>query len=293
MRPGERSRTADAAAAFRANHTLRAQSPVFSDPYAVELISPRWRALVRNPLLNRLVMRRVMDRLSPIVAQVVGRSRYAEEQLAAAVERGVGQYVIVGAGLDTFALRRADLAGKLRVYEVDHPATQGAKRDRLEQRGKSLPRNLEFVAVNFEAEDIAQGLKRSSYERVAPAFFSWLGTTHYLQPETTLATLKSIAGIAAPGSEIVFDYSLPQEMLPAEISAAAQRLRAYTARQGEPMIGGLEPKKLHGAMRRLGYEIIEDVNGEELGRRYFMHRADGLRPTRVSRLMHARVLPRA
>lgn len=292
MRAGERSRTADAAAAFRASHTLYAQAKVFEDPYALELTSPGWRTLLSRRWLHRLVLTRLLRGLSPVVAQVIGRSRYAEDLLAAAIAHGVTQYVIVGAGLDSFALRRPDLEQTLRIYEVDHPDTQRGKHAQLMARGRALPTNLEFAAVDFECEGIVAGLRRSSYRPELPAFFSWLGTTHYLRPQATLDTLKSIAGLAAAGSEIVFDYSLSRELLPTQLSRAAQRLHRSTARQGEPMIGGLNPHRLHGDLRRLGYEIVEDLSGNELAQRYFRGRDDGLKPTSASRLMHARLRKR-
>jgi methyltransferase (TIGR00027 family) len=289
MKPGQRSRTADAAAALRASHALYARPAVFSDPYALELTSPGWRRVVGNRLLHHLVLRRLFKRLAPVTAQIVGRSRYAEDCLADALQRGVKQYVIVGAGLDSFALRRRDLEQSLRVYEVDHPDTQRAKREQLAARGISLPSNLEFAAVNFETEDIAAGLRRSSYRAPQPAFYSWLGTTHYLRNEATLATLAAIAGFAAAGSEIVFDYSLPSEMMPPEVSRSAERLRRSTARQGEPMIGGIDPQRLHRELPPMGYTIVEDLDGREQEQRYFAGRSDGLRPSGASRFMHLRL----
>jgi methyltransferase (TIGR00027 family) len=289
MKLGQRSRTADAAAALRASHTLYAQSPVFSDPYALKLTSPGWQRIIGNRLLHYFVIKRLLRRLSPITAQVVGRSRYAEDLLSEALKRGIRQYVIVGAGLDSFALRRHDLEQSLRVFEVDHFDTQRSKRELLAARGISLPSNLEFAVVNFETEDIASSLKRSSYQAQMPAFYSWLGTTHYLRNEATLATLSAIANFAAAGSEIVFDYSLPLEMLPSQISRSVDRLRRITARQGEPLIGGIDPRRLREELPKLGYTIAEDLSVEEQEQRFFAGRSDGLRPSAASRLMYLRL----
>jgi len=255
MKPGQRSRTADAAAALRASHTLYARPAVFSDPYALELTSPGWRRIVGNRLLHYLVLGRLAARLSPITAQIVGRSRYAEDCLAEAIKRGVKQYVIVGAGLDSFALRRRDLERSLRVYEVDHPDTQRAKRGHLAARGIAPTSSLEFAAVNFETEDIAAGLRRSSYQAQHP----------------------------------VFDYSLPLEMMPPQVSRSAERLRRSTARQGEPLIGGIDPRRLHRELPPMGYTIVEDLSGEDQEQRYFAGRSDGLRPSGASRFMHLRL----
>lgn len=289
MKYGQRSRTADAAAALRASHTLYARPALFSDPYALQLTSPGWRRVIGNRMLHHLVIGHLLRHLSPITAQIVGRSRYAEDCLGVALQRGVKQYVIVGAGLDSFALRRRDLEQSLSVYEVDHPSTQRAKREQFLARGFSLPSNLEFVALNFETEDLAAGLRRSTYRAELPAFYSWLGTTHYLSNEATLATLAAIAGLAAGGSEIVFDYSLPHEMLPQHLGRRAERLRRATARQGEPIIGGFDPARLHLELPPMGYSIVEDISGQEQKQRYFAGRSDGLEPSGASRFMHLRL----
>ncbi|MEK6806755.1 MAG: class I SAM-dependent methyltransferase [Pseudomonadota bacterium] len=290
MKSGQGSRTAEGAAALRASHTLYADPKIFEDPYAYALTSPRWQRLLKNRPLNRLVARLLLRRLAPITAQVVARSRYTEDRLATAVARGVAQYVMVGAGLDSFTLRRRDLEQTLRVFEVDHADTQGWKRQRLARLTDALPRNLEFVAVDFERESLAQALRRSAYRTEVPAFYSWLGTTHYLTPAATLATLESITTIAAPGSELVFDYSLPRELIPAREQRAGGLLRRYTARQGEPMIGQFVPEQLHGALTRLGFEVVEDLSGAAQAQRYFANRDDGLHPTQASHFLHARLL---
>lgn len=289
MQAGHRSRTADAAAALRAGHELYAQDKVFSDPYALQLTSARWRLLMGNRLLHALLLRRVLRPLAPITGQILARSRYAEDCLNAALARGITQYVIVGAGLDSFALRRNDLAHRLKVFEVDHPDTQRAKRARLAELDLSLPANLEYAAVDFERESIADGLARSSHRRDAPAFYSWLGTTHYLRPDTTLATLKAIAACSAPGSEVVLDYSLPRELLSVTDQLGSRGLARYTRRSGEPLIGQFAPPALHAAVEALGWQVVEDLSGADQTSRYFANRSDGLKPTAAAHLLHLRL----
>ena len=288
MKPGQGSGTAEGAAAFRASHTLYDSNPVFRDPFAIALTSPGWRRILKSRLLHWLVLRRYLRSLRPIVAHVAARSRYTEDRLEAAVRRGVGQYVIVGAGLDAFALRRPDLKSKLRVYEVDHPDTQAMKRRRLKEIAPALPENLEFVAVNFERESIAQGLSRASYRKDAPAFFSWLGTTHYLTPQATFATLRAIASVTAPGSEIVLDYGLTRELLPARALAAGKRLSRIVSHRQEPFLGRYAPDELHREVKAMGWEVVEDLSGAEQERRYFAGRADGLAPTGGTHFLHLR-----
>jgi len=289
MKPIERSRTAEVAAALRASHSHYARPAVFVDPFALELTSIGWRRVVSNRLLHHLVLGRLLGRLSPITAQIVVRSRYAEDRLDEAIQRGVTQYVIVGAGLDSFALRRRDLEQSLQIFEVDHPNTQRAKSEQLRARNFPKPSNLEFVPVDFEIEDIARALRRSNYRAHLPAFFSWLGTTHYLRNEATFATFAAIAILAAHGSEIVFDYSLPDEMLPQHLRRSVERLRRMTARQGEPMIGSIDPAHLKRELLSMGYSIVEDLTGQEQKWRYCAGRKDGLEPSAASRLMHIRL----
>ena len=208
MKQGRSSRTAEAAAALRAHHYLFAHDPIFADAYAFEMTNNAWKRLLTLPLVNRIFNSPALNRtLGLLTAQVVGRSRYAEDCLQQAIEKGIDQYVLVGAGLDSFALRLAQHYPDLKIFEVDHPDTQRLKIQKLKQLG-DIPANVEFVAIDFEKEALGEVLARSNYTQDRPAFYSWLGTTHYLQPETTLQTLSSIASFAAKQSEIVLDLSL-------------------------------------------------------------------------------------
>ena len=288
MRAGQNSRTAQAAAAFRASHHLYAQPRVFEDPFALALTSRGWRAVLSNRLTHWLVLGGALSSLKPVLAQVLVRSRFAEDALAKALANGIEQYVIVGAGLDSYALRHPDAAGLVRVFEVDHPDTQRAKRQRLQALTMNLPANLEFVGADFEKQALGAALGASSYRSDAPAFFSWLGTTHYLSPQATLGTLRSIAQSAAPASEVVLDYSVPPELLGLENRTDMLWMKKLTDRLGEPLVGSMNPAQLHADVKALGYDIIEDIAAPEQTRRYFANRADGLAPTPVCRLLHLR-----
>ena len=289
IKKGQNSRTAEAAAAFRASHFLYAQPWVFKDPYALALTSRGWRAVLSSRPSNWLVFSGALRKLKPLVAQVLGRSRFAEDALASAMDRGINQYVIVGAGLDSYALRCPDRTGQLRIFEVDHPDTQRAKRQRLGSLGITLPAHLEFVAIDFELQELSEAMKGSSHQRDTPAFYSWLGTTHYLTPQATLATLGSIARCAAPGSEVVLDYSVPRGLIDPDKLRDLLWVEKLARRMGEPLIGNLDPAQLHAAVAQLGYEIVEDLAAPEQALRYFSNRTDGLEPTPVSRLLHLRL----
>ncbi|CAI3142150.1 hypothetical protein MWMV17_MWMV17_02234 [Acinetobacter calcoaceticus] len=289
MKEGQSSRTAEAAAALRANHFKNTVSPVFSDPYAFELTSRSWKKLLSSPLLVKLMNSAVLNRtLGLLTGQVVGRSRYAEDLLDQAVQQNTQQYVLVGAGLDSFALRESHHYPTLKIFEVDHPDTQAAKQAKLKKLG-NIPASVEFVAINFEKESISEALARSLYERSTPAFFSWLGTTHYLNPQTTLQTLKSIAEFAANASEVVLDYSTDFQELTGIERLGSMGVAQFTHLLKEPLLGQFKPTDLHRAVEQMGFEVVEDLSGEAITERYFNGRIDEIRHTSATRLLHLRL----
>jgi methyltransferase (TIGR00027 family) len=289
MKEGQSSRTAEAAAALRANHFKNTVSPVFSDPYAFELTSKGWKKLLSSQLLVKLMNSAVLNRtLGLLTGQVVGRSRYAEDLLDQAVQQNTQQYVLVGAGLDSFALRESHHYPALKIFEVDHPDTQAAKQAKLKKLGE-IPARVEFVAINFEKESISEALTRSLYERSAPAFFSWLGTTHYLNPQTTLQTLKSIAEFAANASEVVLDYSTDFQELTGIERLGSMGVAQFTHLLKEPLLGQFKPTDLHRAVEQMGFEVVEDLSGEAITERYFSARVDEIRHTSATRLLHLRL----
>jgi len=179
------------------------------------------------------------------------------------------------------------------MFELDHPDTQRVKIERLQSLDLELPDFVEFVGVDLERESVAEALGRSAYQGASPAFFSWLGTVPYLSNDAAVATLQSIAEFAAPGSEIVFDYVVPNDALCAEDRRAVEKLKAFAARRGEPLVGAFLPDELETILGALGLELIENLSGVEQGRRYFAGRKDGLHPLRSGYFAHARVSSRA
>jgi len=287
MKKGRPSRTAEVAAAMRARHCLYESPVIFQDPFALDFTGPTWRTIIVTRPLRWLVFERLLRALRPVGAQVVARSRYAEDVLERSIAAGVRQYVVVGAGFDSFALRRRDLESKLRIFELDHPDTQQAKRERLGRVG--LPGNLEFVAVDFERETVADALTRSTFEREQPAFFSWLGTTPYLSHSATRQTLAAIARFAATGSGLVFDYLIPDTLLLEPDRLTVEKLKRLTQRQGEPLVGALDPRELKEMLASVGFEFVENLTAVQQEQRYFANRRDGLRPGPASCFAHVRV----
>ncbi len=221
-------------------------------------------------------------------ASVTLRSRYTEDELSKALARGVRQYVILGAGLDSFAYRRRDLAGVVRVFEVDHPATQQWKQTRLRELQIELPPNLTFIPINFEKQTLAEALRAGDYRPQEPAFFSWLGVTGYLTEEAIFKTLQEVAA-AAPGSEIVFGYGVRETLLDEESRQMRAVLKERVAAQGEPTLSLFEPTSLAARVKALGFAQVWDFGPEAANAHYFAGRADGLRVAPLTQLMKARV----
>lgn len=290
MKAGQRSKTADAIAAVRAAHLVYDRPVVFEDPFAIHLTSLPWRIVVKSRLLYWIVAKKILRALRPVHGQLLARSRYAEDKLEKAIAAGVNQYVLLGAGLDSFALRRRDLATTVKVYELDHPASQLAKRERLAHLHIDLPENLEFVPVDFEQETVAQALARSSYEQERPAFFSWLGTTQYLTREAVTNTLRSLTACAAPGSEIVLTYLIPAELVEPDDRATVQKVARFATRRGEPFISFFDPRTFPKEACALGFELVENLSPQEQRVKYFAGRTDDLRPLSDAYFGHFRVI---
>jgi methyltransferase (TIGR00027 family) len=207
---------------------------------------------------------------------VISRSRYTEDTLEKAVRQGVKQYVILGAGLDTFAFRRSEIMEQLEVSEVDHPATQSFKLHRLAELGWGHPAKLHFIPIDFTKENLITALTRSSsYDPRAKSFFSWLGVTYYLTRDEVFATLRSITDIAPAGSTVVFDYLDTNAFVPEKSSQQMQKKLTFLRKIGEPMITGFNPSTLAEDLARLGYRLHENLTPADIEERYFKGRMDG------------------
>jgi methyltransferase (TIGR00027 family) len=289
------SRTAEIVAAIRAAHFAFDDSPkIFEDPLAGDMItSPVWRLVGSNRMVS-WVTRQILFRYArPIMAQVLGRARWAEDKLRKALAAGIGQYVILGAGLDSFAFRLPDWAAGIKVYEVDHPATQTAKRQRLEKLGLASPEHLEYVPIDFERETIADALARSSFSPDQTAFLSWMGTLHYLKPEAVFVTLRSLAAFARPGSEVVLDYSIPKELFAPEDSRVHERGQKDVTVRGEPWISSFDPARFPEEVCGLGFELLENLSPARQEERYFRGRKDYPRTVSGTYFAHFRLVNKA
>lgn len=282
MTNDNRSGLAEYTAMMRAQHYLHDEHPlILEDPFALRLLSPQLAEYARETRLQGPIGLRVG-------ALILGRSRYAEDCFEIALNGGVRQYVSLGAGLDTYPLRRPDLVTLVRIYEIDQPATQQWKKQLLESSGCGIPDNLEFVPANLEEETVLQALARSSFSSTEPAFFSWLGTTMYLTREAVFRTLESFMDSLAPGSEIVFDYRVPIEFVSPEDVDSVQVGWKASEIMGEPQYAWLNPLTLPDEMREVGFEVVETLTPQQMAERYFSQRNDALQPMTHHHYIHLR-----
>jgi methyltransferase (TIGR00027 family) len=280
MIEGRPSRTALRVATRRAAHQLFDSPKVLEDPLAVRIIGRE----VAGTLSS------IADRLSPSArymrAFMAARARFAEDELALAVRRGVTQFVILGAGLDTFAYRNP--FPNVRVFEVDHPATQEWKRQRLHAENIAIPDSVTYAPVDFNSQTLADGLHAANFHADQPAFFSWLGVTMYLEPQTVLDTLRLIHTMSRENG-IVFDYTVPRHLLNPMGKLILGAIMRRVAAAGEPFRGFFAPPDLEASLKEIGYSHTEDLNSEAINARYFANRSDNLKVAgAMGRLCHAR-----
>ena len=264
------SRTALRVALRRAAHQVHDEKPlVLDDPLAVRILGEEF-----HEELKRTPDKVKRPFSAALRAFVVVRARLAEDTLAAAVrDLGVRQYLVLGAGLDTFACRNP--YPDVRVFEVDHPATQAWKIQMLASAGIMPPASARFVAVDFERDSLRPRLKAAAIDEGVPTVTAWLGVVPYLTIEAFRATMRVLARFA-PGSEVVFDYSQPREALPPVEQLMLDSLSARVALAGEPFQLFFTPGQLADELEGLGLRVVEDMDGATLTERYMAGRTDGL-----------------
>lgn len=259
MEAGRPSRTALAAAAHRAAHQVLEEGRIFADPLALRILGEdapslaRWAA--EDPARSRMRL------------FIAARTRFAEDALASAIERGVQQLVVLGAGLDTYAYR-GTFRERVHIFEVDHPATQAWKRQRLADAAIAIPGNLTFAPVDFERQGLADGLRAAGFDGARPTFFTWLGVVPYLTRDAIWLTLGFIANLPS-GADVVFDYSDPPATFAPEQRVSHGRRAARVARVGEAWVSYFEADELRLKLLALGFSEVQDLGPEQIVERYF------------------------
>ena len=253
------TRMAYQVAVLRAQHQLVEGGSIFRDPFAVPISGVTEEKLVSDA--------GKAPQIAGLRQFCAARSRFAEDCLAAAVDRGVRQVVMMGAGLDTFGLRNPHAAKGLRVFEVDRPVTQDWKRRRIDQAGIRVPGTLAFVPVNFEKQSFIKVLASAGFKTDKPAFFIWLGVVQYLSRPAIASTLSAITKL--PDAEIVFDYVIPPDSLRGQQRAHYQLMITIAEKWSEPWITFFKPPEMRAGLTRFGFLDIEDLGPDEIAARYF------------------------
>jgi methyltransferase (TIGR00027 family) len=262
--------TAVRVALWRALH-VEVDSPphVFEDEIGLKLAAPEneWRSRPDMSPFTR-----------PFRASIVARARFIEDLVAEQVARGVGQYVILGAGLDTFAQRRPELASRLLVFEIDRPGPQAWKRQRLVDLGLGIPPFLRLVPVDFEAGDTWwEQLAASGFDKERPAVVASTGVSMYLTKDAVSATLQQIAALVL-GSTLAMSFMLPIELTDPEVCPGIERAAAGARENGTPFLSFFTPAEMLALARDAGFKQVQHVSAATLAKRYFAARVDGLRP---------------
>jgi O-methyltransferase involved in polyketide biosynthesis len=304
---GQPSLTAQTAAAARAAHLIVDDEPcIFADTLAEAMLGERAEEFIAYHRAHG-----THPVLAGARAQVTCRSRYTEDRLARGIERGIGQYVLLGAGLDSFAYR-SPLAGRVRVFEVDHPATQEWKRrvaagsvagaagsvagaaGSVAGAAGSVAgaAGVTYVPVDFTRDSLAEGLSRAGFDAARPAFVSWLGVTMYLDARAIEATVSVLGGFA-PGTEIVLDYMLPAGLRDAAGQVYADLVGQVAAERGEPWRSVYAPEAVAALLTRHGFGPARDVGQRDMIPAAAWDRSDVLRPAELCRIAHAAIPPAA
>lgn len=281
IQSGQPSRSAFMVATLRAAHQIVDHPVVFDDPLALSILGSDLEAQIRtDPSKFNTAFSKILR------ASMAVRSRFTEDALSTAIEAGVTQYVVLGAGLDTFAYRHQET--NLHVFEVDHPSTQTWKRELLQASSIAVPKSLTYVPADFEKTTLAEVLNKAGCRMDLPIFFSWLGVTLYLSHDAIFHILKLVAS-CPKGSAIAFDYGVTPTLLNARERMGIEHFAKKYAEQGEPWISYFDPVLLAQELETVGFTQLNDMGADELKQRYLNNRKDGLSIGRGTRIMLAHV----
>ena len=265
LRKGKSS-TAEVTAAVRAIHQ-RNSVRIFEDPYAQFLCGWFWRLVLRiRPL--EWIIQGMTKPVAPVSMCVLMRARYAEQALEKAVEDGITQYVIIGAGMDSFAFRRPDLMERIDVFEIDHPVTQRKKLEYILRAGISIPSRLHFIPADLSKISALDALVGSGFDTSRPTFLTLMGVAYYITAGSLVETARSISRYLPAGTLLVFDYLLNEESFKPEHLLMRNKMKAFVARRGEPMVSEYSLAAMSALMAEQGFEAVENFALPDLEQRY-------------------------
>lgn len=276
------SLTAEGMALLRAIEQARPPAErLITDPYAAAFLRfPGLRLIARSRWLARLMLWLFDKRASGAVEFLTIRPRLVDEIATELAAQGLEQIVILGAGFDTTSLRLRKQLQNVTIYEVDHPATQAAKRKTLSRLG--TPANVQFVAVDFEQDDFVEKLRAAGFDPTRRTLISWLGVTYYLTTAAMTRTLTQIAMLGDTGTKFVFDYMLEEIITGTSQNQEALNKARFVARLGEPWLFGLQPEAVGAYLAPFGFRVLQNFTPQELQAKYA--------PTRNEPMVYVRIV---
>jgi methyltransferase (TIGR00027 family) len=290
MRTNQPSITAENNAALRALESMRpADKRICDDPYARHFISNTFHQAENT---QQMIAERISawEKIFPGVCNaILARTRFIDDCLDNAIKEGVQQMVIMGAGYDTRALRFKRLKKNVRIFELDHPATQAIKLERYKQSKLPIPNNVSFVPVDFSSEDISQKLVENGYRRLMRTFFIWEGVTYYISSDAIDKTLSFILNNAPEGSSVVFDY-FPSSVVDGTSHLNEARALSVALKQlGEEFVFGLDPEKTKSFLKNRGFDLVINITAKNYKNLYFESPNLNRRVSDMFIFAHARV----
>lgn len=284
MKQNNHSLTAQKVAIMRAAHQIYDRPTIYDDPIALSILHD---AGVSEIYAEKRKYKAQIHRY--LRAIVIARSKFVEDELSDAVKRGIRQYVILGAGLDTFAYRNPFSSDGLKVFEVDHPATQDWKLEQLAAAKIPIPNNLLFAPIDFENQILADQLDAAGFKADKPSLFSWLGVTMYLNQQTVMTTLSYISSLTSSGSEVIFDYAIPPSSQNFLRRIVFRLISRKVNNAGEPWLCFFNPKSLIADLKGIGFTQVKDIGPNEINDKYFVNRTDKLKVGKFGHLIKAQV----
>lgn len=289
MQANQPSTTALISAFGRAYHSKHGDPKIFDDYLADQFFTPEQRAMFEENLSRAYAFfepeaaAQVTDPAQALagfmrsqsLSITLTRARYVEDTLNAEIENGIEQFLILGAGLDTFAFRRSDLVERLELYEVDHPATQNYKRQRIAELGWDVPAHLYMLPLDLTHDDLSPALMDAGWNIHKRTLISWLGVTYYLTREVIQITLGSLAQLVPIGSILIFDYLEADAFIPERVAPRAARMQFAAQSSGEPMLTGFDPRTLADELAPSGFQVAENLGPSDIQTMYFQNRTDG------------------
>ena len=268
MKKNKYSKTAQIVAAVRAGHFKFENGIIFKDEYAPYYIDGIWKFFNLNNILFNLLTKKILKKLLPIQAQILIRASVCEQLLIEKINNGIEQYIILGAGFDSFAIKYKNQFPRLKIFELDHPNTQNFKKIKNVKHSLHTHSNTFYIPIDFNKQTIQEVLLNSSFDINKPCFISWLGTTYYLNKITIQDTLSSLYSLIAKDSFVFLDYGLDDAELSPETIHENNALKKFVAKAGEPFLSSFTNYSFNEMVKNIQFKIENDISPDEIKNTY-------------------------